>query len=45
MEAGIASGSTTGAILELFVGWRYLFLGGSTFSVGVLALFGPIIPY
>lgn len=41
MEAGIAFGSTTGAVLEPFIGWRNLFLGVSIFSIGVLAAFLP----
>lgn len=41
MEAGIAFGSTTGAILEPFIGWRNLFLGVSILSIGILAAFLP----
>ena len=42
MEAGIAFGSTTGAVLEPFIGWRNLFLGVSIFSIGIL---GALLPY
>lgn len=41
MEAGIAFGSTTGAVLEPFIGWRNLFLGVSVLSIGILAAFLP----
>ena len=42
MEAGIAFGSTAGAVLEPFIGWRTLFLGVSVFSIGIL---GALVPY
>lgn len=41
MEAGIAFGSTTGAVLEPVIGWRNLFLGVSVFGIVVLAAFLP----
>ena len=41
MEAGIAFGSTAGAVLEPFIGWQNLFLGVSVLSIGILAAFLP----
>ena len=41
MEAGIAFGSTAGAVLEPFIGWRNLFLAVSAFSILVLSAFLP----
>lgn len=42
MQAGIAFGSTTGAVLEPFIGWRTLFLGVSAVGIAVLA---ALLPY
>ncbi|MFB6235875.1 MAG: MFS transporter [Halopenitus sp.] len=36
MQAGIAFGSTSGAVLEPFIGWRGLFLGVSVLGVGIM---------
>ena len=38
MEGGMAFGSTIGAILEPFVGWRMLFIGTAVLTVGVFGL-------
>src|SRR5712692_2406988 len=42
MAGGMAFGSTVGAVLEPFIGWRALFLGVSLVSAGVLSL---LVPY
>src|SRR5262249_15140434 len=41
MAGGMAVGSTFGALLEPFVGWRRVFLGVSVLSAGVLTLLMP----
>ena len=41
MEAGIAFGSTSGAVLEPIIGWRNLFLGVSVVGIVILAAFLP----
>ena len=38
MEGGMAFGSTSGAILEPFLGWRTLFIGTTVVTVGVFWL-------
>lgn len=38
MEGGMAFGSTAGAILEPFVGWRMLFIGTAALTTGVFGL-------
>lgn len=38
MEGGMAFGSTVGAILEPFVGWRILFIGTAVVTAGVFGL-------
>ena len=38
MEGGMAFGSTAGAILEPFVGWRILFIGTAVVTAGVFGL-------
>lgn len=42
MAGGMAFGSTTGAVLEPFIGWRSLFLGVAVLSVAVLV---ALLPY
>jgi len=42
MAGGMAFGSTVGAVLEPFIGWRALFLGVSLLGAGVLGL---LVPY
>lgn len=37
MQGGMAAGSTSGAVLEPFVGWRLLFIGSAVFSIPVFA--------
>ncbi len=44
MAGGMAVGSTFGALLEPFVGWRGVFLGVSVLSAGVLGLLWPSRP-
>src|SRR5262249_20958018 len=41
MAGGMAFGSTFGALLEPFVGWRGIFLGVSLLSAGALSLLWP----
>jgi predicted MFS family arabinose efflux permease len=41
MAGGMAVGSTFGALLEPFIGWRGMFLGVSVLSAGVLGLLWP----
>lgn len=41
MAGGMACGSTFGALLEPFIGWRGIFLGVSILSAGVLGLLWP----
>src|SRR2546426_9485678 len=41
MAGGVAFGSTFGALLEPFIGWRGVFLGVSALSAGVLGLLWP----
>lgn len=41
MAGGMAVGSTFGALLEPFVGWRGIFLGVSLLSAGMLGLLWP----
>ena len=46
MEGGMAFGSTVGAILEPFVGWRMLFIGTAVVTAGVFGLllrFGSLL--
>lgn len=38
MEGGMAFGSTAGALLEPFVGWRILFIGTAVVTAGVFGL-------
>ncbi len=38
MEGGMAFGSTAGAILEPFVGWRMLFIGTAVVTAGIFGL-------
>jgi|SRR5690606_15461359 len=42
MAGGMAFGSTTGAVLEPFIGWRALFLGVAVLSTAVLV---ALLPY
>jgi len=41
MAGGMAFGSTVGALLEPFIGWRGVFLGVSLLGAGVLGLLWP----
>lgn len=36
MQGGMAAGSTSGAVLEPIIGWRWLFIGSAVFSTPVL---------
>lgn len=41
MEGGMAAGSAGGAILEPYIGWRWLFLGTAIMAAIVLVLLNP----
>jgi predicted MFS family arabinose efflux permease len=36
MQGGMAAGSTSGAVLEPFIGWQWLFFGSAIFSIPIL---------
>lgn len=42
MQGGMAAGSTSGAVLEPFIGWRGLFIGSAVLSIPV---FAALLPY